>query len=246
MKKSFKNVSRLIKFMSMLVALVLVVFNLCSCDIFVSPKQVIESSKESIPAVTETTKAKEPVAQSLEDKIIATETALQEAPSAEVVMDTQVDIQGSVVTETTLSDYIKKAIARPNENAETDYDKNVLMDFIRKNYYEPKVAAGEISGNCFVIIVTDGPNEIFDEYTNFKGEVVRERTWKMYPSPRMANETNIAKNFWFTTMDITMSEGYIVQHKYTRDSDFKSVVIDLEYLATKPDGLIIILPEMFR
>ena len=93
---------------------------------------------------------------------------------------------------------------------------------------------------------SDGPNEIFDEYTNFKGEVVRERTWKMYPSPRMANETNIAKNFWFTTMDITMSEGYIVQHKYTRDSDFKSVVIDLEYLATKPDGLIIILPEMFR
>lgn len=242
MKKSFKNVSKL---MSMLTVLVLVTLNLCSCDIFVSPKQVIESSKESIPTVVETTKEKEAVEQSLEDKIIATETAVETAPSAEVVMDTQVDIQGNVVTETTLSEYIRKAIARPNENVETDYDKNVLIDFIRKNYYEPKAAAGNISGNCFVIVVTDGPNELFDEATYSNGQT-KERTWKMYASPRMANETNIAKNFWYTTMDINMNEGFIVQHKYTRDSDFKSVVIDLEYLATKPDGLIIILPEMFR
>ncbi len=242
MKMSFRNLQ---KSMSIIVTLVLVLTSLCSCDIFISPKRAVESARETIPTVTETTR--EVISQSLEDKIASLETTALETPAAEIIMDTTAaqmtaDVQ---VDETTLSEYIQKAIARPNDNVETDYDKNVLLDYIRKNYYENKVAEGKVSGNCFVIIVTDGPNEIFDEATYSDGHT-KERTWKMYASPKMANETNIAKNFWYTPMDINMNEGFIVQHKYTRDSDFKTVTIDLEYLATKPDGLIIILPEMFR
>lgn len=242
MKMSFRNLQ---KSMSVVLTLVLALISLCSCDVFISPKRAVESTRETVPTVTETTR--EVVSQSLEDKIAGLETTAVETQPAEIIMDTTAPQMAAEVQvdETTLSEYIQKAIARPNDNVETDYDKTVLLDYIRKNYYENKVAEGKVSGNCFVIIVTDGPNEIFDEATYSNGQT-KERTWKMYASPRMANETNIAKNFWYTTMDINMNDGFVVQHKYTRDSDFKTVTIDLEYLATKPDGLIIILPEMFR
>ncbi len=238
----FQNFKRSL---SIILTFVIVLTSLCSCDIFVSPKQAVESVRETIPTITETTS--QAISQSLEDKMASIETTVTETPAAEIIMDTTAPemVAEIQVDETTLSEYIQKAIARPNDNVETDYDKNVLIDYIRKNYYENKVAEGKVSGNCYVIIVTDGPNEIFDESTDYKGQT-KERTWKMYASPKMANETNIAKNFWYTPMDINMNEGFIVQHKYTRDSDFKTVTIDLEYLATKPDGLIIILPEMFR
>ncbi len=240
MKKNFKSLSTLL-------VLVVAILSLCSCSIFLSPKQVVDSSRESIPHVTETTKGQsEVVTQSLEDKIASTETTVPETPALETIVETQITEQEPAVSETSVSDFILKAKARPNDNVDTDYDKEVLINYVRKNIYEPKLAEGNLTGNYFIVIISDSNDAVYDEILFRDGHIDEKGPYRLYASPKMANETNISKNFHYTTRDISMTENYMIQHKYTRDSDFKSVTIDLEYLATKPDPLVVILPEMFK
>lgn len=240
MKMSFKNLSSKI-------VLVVVVLSLCSCSIFLSPKQVVDSSRESIPHVAETTKVQnEVITQSLEEKIASIETTALETSALETAIETQVTEQEPVVSETSVSEFILKAKARPNDNVDTDYDKEVVINYARKNIYEPKLAEGNLTGNYFVVIISDSNDAVYDEILFRDGHTEEKGPYRLYASPRMSNETNIAKNFHFTTRDISMTENYMIQHKYTRDSDLKSVTIDLEYLATKTDPLVVILPEMFK
>ena len=239
---------KFLKHVSLVITLTTAVVNLCSCSIFLSPKQVVDSSRESIAPVSETTiDQNKTVEQSLEDKITSVETTPQETVHEVTESETSIEVASEVaVSETSVSDFILKAKARPNDNVETDYDKEVIIEYARKNIYEPKLAEGNLTGNYFIVIISDSNDAVYDEILFRDGHIEEKGPYRLYASPKMSNETNIAKNFHFTTRDISMTENYMIQHKYTRDSDFKSVTIDLEYLATKPDPLVVILPEMFK